>query len=89
VAVNSVRRYYLLKRLFARQMCLEEDAWAAKQAATPGTGLPADFPARAALVAAGYTTREDVDGAEVRELRRFAKLSTAEAEAVIAAVAAL
>lgn len=89
MAVNSTRRYYLLKRLYARRACLEEDAWIGKQQALPGVVLPADFPSLAALVAAGYSTREDLDGAAVAELEEFAKLTTREAEAVIAALAAL
>jgi hypothetical protein len=88
VSVLTTRRYYLLKRLAARRDCLEEDAWIHKQAGEPGIDLPAGFPSRAALVAAGYSTREDVNGASVQELRRYACLSRSDAEAVIAAVAA-
>lgn len=65
------------------------DVWHAKQVAEPGTDLPADFPAKLELEAAGYTTVEDVDGADVEELEDYAALSSANANAVLAAIAAL
>lgn len=85
--VRRPRRYYLAKRLAARrdgQKALEL-TWQGKQEAEAGTPLAADFPARAALVAAGYTTTEDLDGADVDELRR-AGLSTKDASAALAAL---
>ncbi len=85
----TVRRYYLLKRLAARQRCEEEGVWISKQEGQAGTALPADFPFRSQLVEAGYSTSEDVDGASVDELYEFVNLFAPEAATVIAAVAAL
>lgn len=87
--VKTTRRYYLLKRLALRRQCLEEDAFIGKQAAEPGTALPATFPSLSVLVTAGYSTREDLDGADVAELRRATTLTKPQAEAVLAALAAL
>ena len=85
--LRSARRYYLGKRREARLsgQKAHELTWQAKQEAEPGTALAANFPARAALVAAGYTTTADLDGADVDELRD-AGLSTRDAEAAIAAL---
>lgn len=88
MALNRPRRYYLQKRLRARQLCEEEGVWKGKQEDEPGTALASDFPSRAALVAAGYTALEDLDGATTKELKRFVRLSTQEAETVLAATAA-
>ncbi len=85
--LKRARRYYLAKRSQARvagQKGLEL-TWQGKQEAEPGVALAADFPARSALVAAGYTTTEDLDGADVDELRT-AGLSTRDAEAALAAL---
>ena len=85
--LKRARRYYLAKRVAARRDDDEalELTWQAKQEAEPGTALAADYPARAALVAAGYTTTEDLDGADADELRA-AGLSTRDAEAALAAL---
>jgi hypothetical protein len=83
------RRYYLLKRLAARRACEEEGVWIALQGQQPGTDLPEDFPFRTELVAAGYATSEDLDGALPDELSEFAGLSARDAAAVSAALAAL
>jgi hypothetical protein len=88
VSVTSKRRFCLLKRFAKRRQCLEEDVWIVKQAAEPGTALAADFPHRAALIAAGYSALEDLDGATTKELKRFARLSSQEADTVLAATAA-
>lgn len=87
--MSSVRRYYLLKRLAARQECEEEGVWLGKQEGQPGTALPDDFPFRSKLVEAGYSTSEDLDGASPDELYEFAELFAPEAATVLAAVAAL
>jgi hypothetical protein len=88
---TSFRRYCLDKRISA--MRVGDDAiaslWQSKQEAQAGTALPADFPSRSKLVAAGYTTNADLVGADVRELRDYARLSKREADSVIAAAAAL
>jgi hypothetical protein len=87
--VRSPRRYYLLKRLAARRDCLEEGVWQDKQEAVGATALPDDFPYRAELAVAGYTTADDVDGATPDELLEFAGLDSRAAAFVIAAVAAV
>lgn len=88
--VVSVRRYYLLERLAARR---REDfamssVFRAKQEAEAATPLPIDFPSRAPLVAAGYSTVEDINGADIEELL-CAKLTTKQAETVLTELAAL
>ena len=85
----TVRRYYLLKRLAARQRCEEEGVWISKQEAQSGTALPSDFPFRSQLVEAGYSTSEDLEGASADELFEFAELMAPEAAIVTAAAAAL
>lgn len=88
--IKSTRRYYLLKRLYARRLAEDsERIWQAKQEAEPGTLLPAAFPHRAELAAVGYTTAADLDGADADELTETVGLSTREADAVIAAFEAL
>jgi hypothetical protein len=88
--VRSVRRYYLLERLAA---CARDDfaiasVFRAKQEAEPATPLPADFPSRAVLVAAGYSTVEDINGADLEELQ-CARLTTKQAVTVLTELAAL
>lgn len=87
---GSLRRFYLRKRLAAsREDSSLTDVWKGKQEAESGTALPADFPSRAALVSAGYSTAEDLDGADTDELRNNAGLHAAQAAAVLTAAAAL
>lgn len=88
--VNSVRRYYLLKAFSARdrEERTIEGVWRAKQAEIAGTSLAADFPARAKLVAAGYSTVEDLRGATADELRKRASLSRREAAVALATLEA-
>lgn len=84
------RRVYLHKRIIARaQDNGLESVWQGKQEAEAGVALPADFPHRAQLVAIGYTTDADLDGADAAELVDHVGLSRREAEAVIAAFEAL
>ena len=84
--LGSVRRYCLQKRRQARQQgdTALEVVWQAKQEAEPGTDLGANFPNLTALAALGYTTTEDLDGADVDELES-AGLTRRQAEATIAA----
>jgi hypothetical protein len=82
---------YLLKRLTANQ---ERNwalgtVWQSKQEAEPGVALPSTFPYLADLAVYGYTTEEDLDGADARELREYAGLTSRQADTVIAAFAAL
>ena len=87
--IKSVRRYCLHKRRQHAEALDDDDTvWKAKQEAEPGTALPASFPARAKLVAAGYSTDVDLDGADETELVD-AGLTTREAQAALAAFADL
>lgn len=65
----KVRRYYLLKRIAARE---QDDGlepfWHGKQLAEPGNALPVDFPLLTELECAGYVAIEDLDGASECEL---------------------
>jgi hypothetical protein len=88
--IKSRRRYCLLKRRYHLQSGDEALAavWRAKQALVDATALPATFPALSKLTAAGYTTKEDLDGADDSELVE-AGLNLSEARAAIAALAQL
>jgi hypothetical protein len=85
--VRRPRRYYLHKRLHAKlyESSDAEAIWKAKQEAEPGTPLDSAFPFKSALEAIGYTTTEDLDGADEAELVR-AGLNQREAKQVIAAL---
>jgi hypothetical protein len=89
--INKARRYYLLERHAADAVgdYTLAAVWHSKQESEPGTSLPADFPSRAALVAQGYSTVEDVHGADEAELSRTVALNARQASTVIAAVEAL
>lgn len=65
------------------------DVWHAKQDGEPGVALPAGFPTKDELAAAGYTTVEDIDGADVEELEDYVGISQFQATAVLTALAAL
>lgn len=84
--VPNHRRYLFLK--FARAVQYNDDiesVWDAKRRAIAGTSLPASFPARDKLVAAGYLVTEELAGANATELRR-AGLTNSQAAAVLAAI---
>ena len=87
---KAARRYYLRMRLAEDVLDCPEQAsvWRAKQEAEPGVVLPSTFPHRARLIAAGYGTVEDIDGADVAELQRSGFYSR-EAEAILQALAEL
>lgn len=88
----TYRRYCLLKR---QQWLLDwEDSamagvWRSQQEAVPGNALPTDFPFLASLEAGGYTTREDLDGAEAPEIQRATGLRHADTLVVLEAFDAL
>ena len=87
MSLERPRRYYLQKSAAARargEMGLA-DAWRTKQLAEPGVVLPDAWPHANGLRAAGYTAREDLDGADEDELRA-AGLGPQEARAVLAAL---
>lgn len=87
MATPTPRRLYLLKRraALARGDTHLAGVWRAKQETLAWPDLPAGFPARAALVAAGYTTVRDLDGAAADELTDLG-LTPAQAAAVRAAM---
>lgn len=91
---KSARRYYLHKRKW--HLLADSDMATqlhAKQAAEPGTALPATFPSLTKLATALYTTVEDLDGADATELTApvatGAGLTSREATAVLAALTPL
>ena len=89
--VKTARRYFLLQAQ-AEERQADPDfggVWRSKQQQVEGTALPSTFPHRARLVAAGYSTVEDLDGAEAPELVRQVRLSLREAQAVLLALASL
>lgn len=87
MSLPTPRRYYLAKRRY--WLALEEWAaagvWRWKQEQIAWPDLPAAFPARAKLIAAGYTTVRDLDGADLDELTTLG-LTRREALAVLAAM---
>ena len=78
------RRIYTLKAFEADDDALGS-AWYGRRAELPGTELPADFPARAVVLAAGYAALEDLDDVTVDELVRRG-LRRRQARAVVAAL---
>jgi len=89
--MKSYRRYCHRMRMNERVLGNGqlESVWRYKQEAQPGTALPASFPFRTALAAAGYTTIEDLNGADECELQEIALLGVFDAQAVIAAITTL
>jgi len=88
---TSHRRFYLWKRLSANAQGLYAmgAVWRAKQDDEPGVALPDTFPSRSRLLSIGYSTKEDLVGADVDELVEYVGISQREAEAVLAAFAKL
>lgn len=86
--LNTNRRFFLLKRLSAREVGngAIELVWKGKQEAEPGTVLPDGFPSKTELSAVGYTTDTDLDGADADELAEYVGLSASQSEAVFAAL---
>jgi len=86
------KRYLLLKYHDAKARDQQHLAgvWRANIATLPvGDVLPLTFPFAARLASAGYTERAYLDGATVDELMRTVGMSQFDAEAVLAAFAAL
>lgn len=84
--LNNLRRFYLHKRIWAAQLDDDWDKfWQGKQEAHPGTSLATSFPHRVALVACGYSTTEDLDGADENELLRVG-FTPLQAEQILAAL---
>ena len=84
---RSPRRFFLHKRIQARlfEEGDLEPVWQARQEAEPGTVLASTFPHKSRLAELGYTTTEDLDGADEAELRR-AGLTASQAKDVIGAL---
>lgn len=83
---SNHRRYCFLK--MRRGLRLGDDTdqlWNGKRQEIPGTELPQNFPARAALLSAGYLVTEELDGANASELQA-AGLTSTQAAAVLAAI---
>jgi len=89
--VRNPRRYYLGKRLALERIGDDDRSltWRAKQAEVAGTPLPATFPLRTQLVAVGYSTAHDLDGATTDELVDTVGLTDSQAQAVVNAAALL
>lgn len=89
--LKSYRRYCLMKRYVANQAGENANAqiWQNKQEEQPGTDLPAGFPYLTELSGCGYTTKEDIDGADDFELYDVVGLNSQAAAAVFAALAEL
>lgn len=85
------RRYCHRERMNARVQSNGqlESVWRAKQEAQPGTPLPLTFPFLAKLEIGGYTTQQDLLGADEDELMQIAELNQRDAQAVLAAFALL
>lgn len=86
MGVSTPRRYYFLKALELSRYDTDEAlyrVYLGKKRSEPGTAIPPHFPARAALVSAGYEALEEIDGADEDELI-FCGLSHSQATAVIA-----
>lgn len=89
--VKRPRRYYLRER---QQAVRAEEwdlsgVWRSKQQGQPGVALPASFPMLVQLAAQGYTTVEDLDGADEAELAANGEFSVRQAAEILAALAAL
>ncbi len=84
MTLRCPRRYYLAKRHSETENDAGlESVWKAKQEAEPGAPLPVTFPCVAKLTTGGYTTVEDIRGAETAELQRYAGLTPREAQHVL------
>jgi hypothetical protein len=87
----TLRRIYLKNRKMtadAGELAIS-GVWQARQEEQPGTDLPANFPVRTELLAAGYIAIEDLEGACADELVEWAGIDNQAAKAVVAAYAAL
>lgn len=82
--VTTARRYlWLAQRERTRTNDVgPSDAFRERRLALPGTALPATFPSRTLLLAAGVLAVEEVVGARVAELRTYG-LTTPQAERLI------
>jgi hypothetical protein len=88
--IADYRRYCLLKgrAAKAREHFAMQQLWQVKQRAEPGDSLPADFPFRDRLVAVGYETIQDLNGADASELEDVC-FTARESATIFAALAPL
>lgn len=89
--VYSYRRYCLLERHAAKRRCEIgiANVFRAKQEEESATALPSGFPHAAELATGGYTTVQDINGADFDELECEAGLTQKQAQAVLTALGAL
>lgn len=89
--MGSIRHAYLLNRIACdeRAELAGRDVWRGKQEAQPGTPLATTFPFYTRLIAVGYTTKEDLDGATANELMSTVGLNQRDTDIVLAAFAKL
>lgn len=90
MAETTARRLALMARRTA-QLDADDDnlpVMIALHERISATELPAHFPSRVALVAAGYSAVEDLDGADSAEIRALG-LTDRQTTAVLAALAGL
>jgi len=89
VGYPTLRRLYLAQRRAAiglgNAFSPQARFWQWKQERIPWPPLPATFPARSKLIAQGYTTVRDLDGADADELIALG-LTRPQAQAVLAAM---
>jgi hypothetical protein len=87
----TLRRLYLKNRKLTAQAgeFAISSLWQYRQEEQAGTPLPDGFPLKTELAAAGYSTREDLEGADADELVEWAAVSSLDAKAILAAYAAL
>jgi hypothetical protein len=86
--VKSARRLYLLKYhgyQLQQEIGLASVYQGKQLGEAGGTVIPTTYPAYAKLQSAKYFAKNDLDGADVDELRCNARLSKGEAEAALAA----
>lgn len=86
LSIGNHRRYCYAKYRYWLPLDYNQAlAWDGKRRTIAGTDIPASFPARSALLAAGYLVLEEIEGANSTELID-AGLTAPQAAAVLAAM---
>lgn len=84
--IENTRRFYLLKHFAECDSGFDGvSVWRHKQESIAGTPLSAGFPSKDELADIGYSTVEDLAGADAKELTKRG-LSSAEAAAILTAL---